>query len=163
MHPEDAGLQQEFVVSLSENSRYMRFFSGIKELPPYMLEKLTNLLFPFSYALMATNADKGAEQQIGVARYAPTEVAGVAEFAVVVADDWQGYGIASQLMRGLITAAAAGGIDRLEGLVLRENEPMLALMHNMGFVEAPEDSQEPSAVLLVKDLPHNNVPHNSDE
>jgi CheY-like chemotaxis protein/GNAT superfamily N-acetyltransferase len=154
VHPEDAGLQQEFIVALSENSRYMRFFSGIKELPPSMLEKLTNLLFPSSYALMATICDGEDERQIGVARYAPTETPGAAEFAVVVADEWQGFGIASQLLRGIITAAAAGGIDRLEGLVLRENAPMLKLMLNMGFVESPGESPEPSAVLVAKELPH---------
>ena len=154
MHPEDADLQQEFIVALSENSRYMRFFSGIKKLPPSMLEKLTNLLFPSSYALMATICDGEDERQIGVARYAPTETPGAVEFAVVVADEWQGFGIASQLLRGIITAAAAGGVNRLEGLVLKENAPMLKLMLNMGFVASPGESSEPSAVLVAKVLPH---------
>lgn len=150
MHPEDAQLEQEFVKSLSERSRYLRFFSGIRELPPSLLKMLMTIVFPISFALIATIAEGEGECQIGEARYAPTETAGTAEFALVVADAWQGHGIGSRLLQGIITAAVAGGADRLEGLVLKENLPMIKLAQKMGFVEAPGHSPEPSALLFVK-------------
>lgn len=159
MHPEDGGQYQDFVRALSERSRYLRFFSGIKELPPYMLKTLTHPDFPLSYALIAVVADGEDEIEVGVGRYAPTEKHGTAEFAVVVADDWQGLGIASQLLRGVITAAAAGGIERLVGLVLRENIPMLSLVQGMGFTESPDDNPEPGAVLVVRELQESTGPN----
>lgn len=152
MHPEDARIEQEFVTGLSDESRYLRFFSGIKELPAYMLEQLTNPEFPISYALIATITQGDSEREIGVARYAPTEEDGTAEFAVTVADQWHGHGIASQLMRGVIAAAAIGGIDRLEGVVLKENASMLGLAQSLGFSKAPSSGAGPSVVKVVKEL-----------
>jgi RimJ/RimL family protein N-acetyltransferase len=152
MQPEDADLEQAFVTSLSDRSRYLRFFSGLRKLPPYMLLQLTHPEFPLSYAVIATTDVAGREQQIGVARYAPTEDETVAEFAVVVSDEWQGHGIGSELLQLVITAAAVGGLHRLEGLILRENSAMRALAKKLGFVEVPDGSVEASAILVAKDL-----------
>ncbi len=151
MRPEDAAMEQAFVSSLSDRSRYLRFFSGLTRLPPFMLEELTNPRFPASYALIATIRADAGEKQIGVARYAPTEDAGSAEFAVVVADEWQGRGIASQLMRGITVAASVAGLTQLEGVVLAENLPMLALAAHLGFSRAP-DPDDPALVRVVKSL-----------
>tara|TARA_R110000823_G_scaffold27609_8_gene80361 strand:- start:20515 stop:21471 length:957 start_codon:yes stop_codon:yes gene_type:complete len=150
--PEDAGIEQQFVTALSERSRYLRFFSGLRTLPPFMLRRLVSTQFPASYALIATVADGDSERQIGVARYAPTEDEGVAEFAVVVADEWQGRGIASQLLRYIIAAATVAGLDTLEGLVLRENRGMLRLARKLGFDELPESGEGQSLVKVVKKL-----------
>lgn len=154
MHPEDAEIEQTFVKSLSDRSRYLRFFSGLTELPGYVLKAFTHPDFPISYAVIATIPEGDGERQIGVARYAPTETAGAAEFAVVVADDWQGRGVASQLMHLIITAAAVGGVARLEGLILKENVAMLALAKKLGFTESSASGHGagPSAVLMVKSL-----------
>ncbi|MEH6593411.1 MAG: GNAT family N-acetyltransferase [Halioglobus sp.] len=151
-HPEDAELQQSFVSALSDRSRYMRFFSGVKKLPPHVLRVFTSPLFPVSYAVVAIVSDGVQERQIGVARWAPTGTEGIAEFAVVVADDCQGQGIASRLMRVLITAATVGGLQRLEGLILKENAPMLAMVKKMGFTISPDHDAGPSIALYVKDL-----------
>jgi FixJ family two-component response regulator/N-acetylglutamate synthase-like GNAT family acetyltransferase len=133
MRLKDAEIEQAFVRSLSERSRYLRFFSAIKELSPYMLEKLTTAVFPENYALIATTVINEQEQQVGVARYAATDEAGVAEFAVVVADAWQGLGIASYLLQGVVSAAAAAGLKRIEGMVMKENLAMLNLAQEHGF------------------------------
>ena len=152
MRPEDAEIEQNFVTGLSERSRHLRFFSGIKQLTPFILNELTHPSFPLSYALIATTLVEGREQQIAVGRYAPTGTEGVAEFAVVVADDWHGHGIASELMRFVITAAAVGGIKSLEGLVLRENTAMLALARKLDFEELGSDENDPTIVRVVKYL-----------
>ena len=151
MRPEDAEIEQEFVRGLSDTSRYMRFFSGLRELPPDVLKEFTNPRYPLSYALIATIDDAGRERQIGVARYAPTEDPHTAEFAVVVADEWQRRGIASQLMHVLTAAAAVAGVRVLEGLVLRENHGMLALCSKLGFLPSGS-SGEPGAVRVAKEL-----------
>ncbi len=155
MEPGDAEIEQEFVRGLSDESRYMRFFSSLRELPPDLLKEFTNPHYPLSYALIATVEERrdGAprERQIGVARYVPTEDPDTAEFAVVVADDWQRRGIASQLMRVLIAAAAVAGVRTLVGLVLRDNPGMLDLCAKLGFEPAGR-SGDPGVVRLAKEL-----------
>jgi DNA-binding response OmpR family regulator len=151
-HPQDAELQQAFIIALSDKSRYMRFFSGLEKLPEHVLKEFTTPSFPISYAVVAIISDGGEERQIGVARWAPTGTEGIAEFAVVVADDCQGQGIASKLMRVLITAATVGGLQRLEGLILKENVPMLKMVKKMGFNASSNHEAGPSIALYVKDL-----------
>jgi len=152
IRPDDIEIERKFVIDLSDRSRYMRFFSGLKKLPDHLLRQLTDPQFPISYALIATIQIAGEENQIGVARYAPTDARDVAEFAVVIADDWQGHGIATELLRGIVTAATVAGIRRLEGLILRENVPMLRLARALGFATTSIDSADLSIVTVVKEL-----------
>jgi DNA-binding response OmpR family regulator len=133
IQPKDSTLEQAFVQGLSVQSSQLRFFSARKELSPDMLERFTNPDYPRSYALIATVMECGRERQVGVARYMPTSVNEVADFAVVVADKWQGLGLATHLLSGLTTAAAVAGITRLEGLVLSDNNAMLKLVEKLGF------------------------------
>jgi GNAT superfamily N-acetyltransferase len=58
-----------------------------------------------------------------------------AEFAVVVADDWQGRGLGTTLLRYLAARARAEGIEHFTGLVLAENEPMLHMLEQLGDIE----------------------------
>ncbi|MEH6584135.1 MAG: GNAT family N-acetyltransferase [Halioglobus sp.] len=151
-HPQDAELQQAFIKALSDKSRYMRFFSGVKKLPEHVLKEFTTPRFPISFAVVAIISDGEEERQIGVARWAPTGTEGIAEFAVVVADDCQGHGIAGRLMRLLITAATMGRLQRLEGLILKENVPMLKMVKKMGFNACSNHDAGPTIALYVKDL-----------
>lgn len=152
MHPDDAKMEQEFVVNLSDKSRYLRFFAGLKKLSSAVLKEFTSPDYPASYAVIATIDEAGEERQIGVARYSPTGVEDVVEFAVVVADEWHGLGVASKLMQLVTTAAIIGGISRLEGLVLKENTAMLAMAKEMGFSVDMEHDAGHSVVHIVKDL-----------
>lgn len=151
MSPDDAALEQAFVQRLSPNSRYMRFFSLIKQLSPEMLEQFTNPEYPRTYALIATVSNAGQEQQIGEARFEPYGTSRVVEFAVVVADEWQGVGLGGRLMHGLIATAAVAGVRRLEGQVLRKNFGMLKLMEALRFSFSPLDD-DPTIVRAIKDL-----------
>lgn len=151
MQPEDVEIEQAFVRGLSARSRYLRFFSGLNELPPALLYQLTHPEYPESYAVIATVNEADGEKQIGVARYSPTAEPGTVEFAVVISDEWQGYGIARHLLTTVIAAAVMAGLKRIEGLVLRENRRMLSLARDLGFVQV-KANDDISAVRIVKDL-----------
>ena len=151
MRPEDADIEQAFVRGLSKRSRYLRFFSGIRELTPSMLDKLTHPEYPDSYALIATVFEDDREKQIGVARYAPSEESDAAEFAVVVDDAWQGLGLATHLLQAIISAAAIAGISRIEGFVLKENTAMLRLADSQGF-RMTANKGDASVTRIEKDL-----------
>lgn len=131
--PQDAEREQAFVRGLSPESRYFRFLNTMRELPPRMLEEFTHPDPAREVALVALTGDQPAQQQIGVARYMKGADGRSAEFALVVADAWQGKGLGSLLMRELICAARTAGVRQLEGWVLASNHPMLKLMQALGF------------------------------
>lgn len=149
--PDDADREQAFVRGLSERSKNLRFFSGMKQLSPKLLQQFTHPSFPGDYALIATSLDAGSERQIGVARYLPAGTPGLAEFAVVVADDWQGFGIATRLMHGIICVAAVAGVERLDGIVLRDNSRMLKLARKLGFTTL-SSGDDPGTVRVTRYL-----------
>lgn len=151
IRPDDASIEQDFVRSLSTRSRTLRFFSPIRELSATALEKFTHTDFPNEMALVATVDQNGSEREIGVARYAPSTGSAQVEFAVVVADDWQGKGIATELLRHLFSIALEVGINSIEGFILRDNIPMLRLAREFGF-RIQLDKEDPSIANAFKDI-----------
>ena len=140
--PEDAQREQAFVQALSLESRYFRFMSTLRELSPETLYRFTHPDFDREVALVALCEEAGGVRQIGVARCIVQGEARSAEFAIVVADDWQTRGVGNRLMCELMRAARAAGITRIWGDVLASNHRMLALMHALGFdiASVPEDA-----------------------
>ncbi|TAN86580.1 MAG: GNAT family N-acetyltransferase, partial [Gallionella sp.] len=142
IRPEDAGLVQEFVRGLSEESKYFRFMSSMHELTETMLVRFTQIDYSREMALIAVAADQGKETELGVARYAINPDGGSCEFALVVADDFQGKGLGQKLMVALMEAARSKGLKTIEGEVLGSNHNMLKLMDRIGFtIKASEDDQ----------------------
>jgi acetyltransferase len=131
----DAPAIQALVRSLRPHTRYLRFFNGVQELSPAWLERFTRADPEGDFSLVAIAPGTGAI--VAMAQYAvdpavdPSSTR--ADVAVVVADDWQGAGIGTQLLRRLLSIASAAGIERLEAEVLAENRTMLALLNAMGF------------------------------
>ncbi|HTS52454.1 MAG TPA: GNAT family N-acetyltransferase [Burkholderiales bacterium] len=139
--PEDAEREQAFVRALSPESRYFRFMSALRELPADMLYRFTHPDFQRELALVALTGEGAATRQIGVARCVADADRTSAEFAVVVADEWQNRGVGTRLLCELMRAARAAGLRRIWGDILASNHRMLALMASLGFElqSAPDD------------------------
>ena len=151
IRPEDAVLEQRFVAGLSEESRYFRFFYRLHELTPQMLARFTQVDYDREMALVALAPDADAEggrSFVAVARYIANPDGESAEFAIVVADAWQGRGIARKLMERLIACARKRRLARLEGAVLRANPTMLRFVAAMGFTMA-DDPDDPDQVIVT--------------
>ena len=146
MEPTDRDREQAFIHNLSSQSKRFRFFTAIKDLSPRMLDRLTHVDYPRELALVATIGRDDAEQQIGVARYAPGSTADCVEFAVVVADEWHGRGIGGNLLHCLFAEAEKAGATEMEGFVLRTNSEMLQLAKELGF----DVSQYPGDAKVVQ-------------
>jgi acetyltransferase len=131
IRPEDAELEQRFFHSLSERSRYQRFMQHMHDLPPYLLARFTQLDYDRELALVAVHAGSF----IAVGRYAPNPDGETAEFALVVADAWQGKGLGRALLERLCDAARAAGYRSLSGEILNANHAMLDLARRLGFIE----------------------------
>lgn len=147
VRPEDAGRVQSFVRALSPQSRRSRFFSGLSELGPYMLRRLTQPVPPNEFGLLALVGSPGARSVVGMAHSA-LEEANSAELAIVVADAWQRRGLGTRLLRAL--SHHASGVAALRGIVLADNRAMLALARRLGF--RVQGNPEPGVVQVEKSL-----------
>jgi acetyltransferase len=152
MQPGDRDIEHRFVRELSPMSRYYRFHSTLRELTPSMLERFTHVNYPDDMALIATVPEGNGEREIGVARYARYPDTERAEIAVVVADDWQGKGIATRLLLDLRGLAHAAGIRHLEANVMSGNKRMLTLARTLGFSIRPTAAGAGQEVELGKDI-----------
>ena len=147
IRPEDAEPLQTFIRGLSDESRYMRFVSMLRELTPRMLARYTRIDYHRELALVATVQESNpelrgrlSERIIGFAHYLRNPDGRGAEYALVVGDEWQRCGLGSQLMQVLIEAAQEQGLTYIDGLVLGSNKPMLGLMSYLGFrIDADKD------------------------
>ena len=75
-----------------------------------------------------------AGRLIGEARYATADPADrTADFAITVADEWQGRGIGTRLASRVIRAARANGMTRLTAMTLEENSAARRLLMRLGF------------------------------
>jgi len=145
--PEDETLEAAFVNGLSQNSRYQRFLNQVKELPPRLLARFTHIDYDRELALVALAPESG--EFIGVARYAPNDDGSSAEFALTVADAWQGRGLGHVLLVKLVASARAAGYKALDGTILADNRAMLDLAQHLGFVRTGRDGDTVSVACKL--------------
>ena len=131
----DADDLQAAFQRLSMESIYLRFLSFKKELSDEEAHQLTTLDYTTRMAFVATCMENDKEIVMGVARYALLDTGhpGLAEAAVVVADEFQGRGIGKMLLRRLVTYARARGIHFLRGNLQIGNDRMLTLVQRSGL------------------------------
>jgi acetyltransferase len=151
IRPEDATAEIAFVASLSDESRYLRFMHHLHELTPQMLARFTQVDYDRELALVALGGKPRDEKIVGVARYVANPDRESAEFAIVVADAWQGRGLGRALMQKLIASAKRRGFCRLVGAILGINASMQKLVGALGF-RLRTDPDDPEQVTAELDL-----------
>jgi RimJ/RimL family protein N-acetyltransferase len=135
---------------LSPESRYRRFLSPWDHLTAAQLRYLTEIDHHDHEALVAIDPRGG--EGVGVARYVrDPERPDTAEVAVAVADDWQGQGVGTDLLRRLADRARDEGIARFTALVLADNTAVRHLLGDLGEVRVVDEAQ--GAMELVVVLP----------
>ena len=150
--PQDFKLQQEFFRSLSARARYCRFMASFNELPDAVAERLAKIDYSSHLALLAEVFDDRSETMIGEGRYViDKRDSATCEFALSIADNWQGCGIGRALLTQLEREAAACGIRRMLADTLYDNKAMLGLAIRSGYALSanPEDAR---LVKLQKSL-----------
>ncbi len=117
---------------LSPESRYARFLAAKPNLSSAEVEYLVDVDPANHVALVATVA-REPERIVGVARFVrlPDDPR-VAEFAVVIGDEWQGQGLAGELLGRLARQAPAYGIERVRATMLADNQRAHRLLNGLG-------------------------------
>jgi acetyl coenzyme A synthetase (ADP forming)-like protein len=122
--PEDQPRLRAFLASLSQQSRWFRYFSAGVNLD----RAARSAAAPEGLSLLAVRGPE--DEVIGHGTYVGADPA---EVAFAVADDWHGHGIATILLAHLAHAASAAGIETFTATVLPENRRMLDVFHDSGF------------------------------
>lgn len=156
IRPEDEPLLVRFHRALSEDSVYFRYFSPVKLDQRITHERLTRICFIDYDREMAFVAERkgapGTEPEIlGVGRLIKSHGLNEAEFAVIVADQFQNSGLGTQLLRRLIRFARDEKLNRVTGCILPENVTMLHVAKKLGFRALA--LKEDRLVMVILELP----------
>lgn len=121
---------------LSQESRYLRFFKNMPELPSSLTRKLLMTDDNRHVAIGARCVDHANVTRspiVGVARYVcSTEDVTRAEVAVAVVDDLQNQGLGKLLLGHIAEIAERRGVQRFTAVVLPGNQPMYRIMSSFG-------------------------------
>ena len=143
---DDIGRFYRFWPRLSRETVYRRFHAPVHRLPAETVRRLVEVDHDLREAVVA---EFGGEV-VGVARYdrSPADPS-TAEFAIVVEDAWQGFGLGRQLLGELASLAAARGVRELTATVQPDNDRVLALIRRV----LPDSTVTPDDdVLAVRSL-----------
>ena len=116
----------------------------LPSLPPQMLARFTQLDYDRELALVALLDG----EFIAVGRYAPNADGDTAEFALAVADAWQGKGLGRLLLERLREEARKAGYRALYGTILQANHDMLDLAARLGFKK--ESGEGPDVTVVSR-------------
>jgi acetyltransferase len=149
LRPDDVGIEREFVTGLSDETRYSRLLGGAIKVTDEYIRRLTHLDWSREVALAAITMLGDAETIIGVARYVIDDSGEACEFAIVIADAWQGRGIGRRMLLKLASVARLRGLRRMYGEILSTNHAMLGMVRKLGFALArhPGDASIVRATL----------------
>jgi len=160
IRPDDADMLQQLVRGLSSESRYFRFFSAASELQPQLLSRLTLIDYDSAMGLVAVYKVRqfdaegepiDTERIIGESRYTTNPNKQSCEFALVVANDFNGKGVGTRLMMSIMEEARDKGLSEIQGVVMANNPGMLKLMRKLEFSIKP-DEDDPACKLVAHAL-----------
>ncbi len=153
VRPEDEPLIHAYFAMLDREDVRMRFFAPMGRLPHNLAARLTQIDYDRQMAFVAFGKDaEGRDDGWGVVRISADPDNRRAEYAVTVRSDLKGTGLGYVLMQTIIDYARKRGIGEIFGVVLRENERMLAICRELGFAlrGVPEDPSLVEVVLALQ-------------
>ncbi len=146
IRPEDEDLLTAFHATLSDESVHFRYFGQLSLRTRIAHDRLVRICFADynrEIAIVAEHGEGAALKLIGVGRLNRRHGRNEAEFAVVVADDWQGHGVGTHLLETLVQIARVEKLGRVTGTILADNHGMLRLCRRVGCrVQRDLDSAE---------------------
>jgi acetyltransferase len=137
IRPEDEPLLSRFHETLSERTVYLRYLEHLKLDQRTSHQRLARICFidyDREVVLVAEREDeKGQRAIVAVGRLNRTRSRDQAEFALLVADAYQGRGLGLAMLKRLLEIARPEGIRRVTAEIAHENGPMQAVCRKLGF------------------------------
>jgi RimJ/RimL family protein N-acetyltransferase len=154
IRPDDTPRLRAFHAHLSSDTILWRYLHYVPALSVSDADHITHVDYTNRMALLATVCQDDQERIVAVGSYdriGPDS----AEIAFVVADDWQGRGIATTLLARLAAYARAQGFTTLVALTLSTNRRMLHVLRSSGYPSTVrfEDVEDVEVRLDISEPP----------
>jgi acetyltransferase len=105
-----------------------------------LMTRFTQIDYDREMAVIALiEKEPGQQEMIGVVRIIADPWGQSAEYAILIADEWQGQGLGGQMTDYIIHLAREMGLQHIYATVLASNQGMLALFERKGFTIKRED------------------------
>jgi len=138
IRPEDEPLMVRFHGRLSERSVYLRYFHLLNLDDRVAHERLTRTCFidydrEMALVVERANPETAEREILAIGRVTKSHYANEGEFALLIADGFQGHGLGTELLRELVKIGRAEGLDRMVAEMLPENDHMIRIARQLGF------------------------------
>ncbi|MBF7958327.1 bifunctional acetate--CoA ligase family protein/GNAT family N-acetyltransferase [Rahnella victoriana] len=131
--PEDEPLLKAFILKVTKEDLYYRYFSEINEFTHEDLANMTQIDYDREMAFVAIRTVNNENEIIGVTRAVSDPDNIDAEFSVLVRSDLKGLGLGRRLLDKMIHYAAEHGLQRLTGITMPNNRGMITLARKLEF------------------------------
>jgi acetyltransferase len=149
--PGDEPLMVQFHKTLSDESVHQRYFGQIELSQRIAHRRLARVCFNetgHEIALVADHRRRIGHEIIGVGRLSILEGGGVAEFAIVISDAWQGFGLGAHFLKRLVQIGREQKLKRVIGHILTDNLAMRRICGKAGFTLRREAGEWLAEILL---------------
>lgn len=129
LHPSDQDEIERGIMELSDRSRYLRFFSSFKTVPPSVIERLSAVdgINHIAWGVVDMDADDHPGIAAAHAIRDPEDPSS-GEFAIAVLDDYHGKGVSRVLIAALFSDCIRKGLRTMDIAVMRENKKAARLV-----------------------------------
>jgi acyl-CoA hydrolase/GNAT superfamily N-acetyltransferase len=118
---------------LSDEDTFRRFMAYRSPEAHDEMQKLVDVDYDKSMALLVTATSGEAEETVAMARYDADALGSLCEIVVIVRDDWTNRGVATLLVRRMARIAFERGYLGFTGTFPAENRAMLEVFHKSGL------------------------------
>jgi acetyltransferase len=150
IRPEDEPMETQMIENLSSETLYFRFFGYVPRVNHDFLTRFTHIDYDREMAIVAEIDDKGQKKMIGVVRIIADAWGESAEYAIVVADAWQGLELGSNMTDYILEVARDKGIQKVYASMLATNKRMIRMFEKRGFKISREDFETYRAELELE-------------
>ncbi len=133
IRPADEPLWHDLLSRCSEQTLYNRFRYLFQEATHEMASRFCFIDYDREIALVSEAQRDGRHELLGVGRLVADPDHVTAEYAVLVADAWQGRGLGKLLTETCLTIAAGWGLKSVYGETATDNARMIHLFRWAGF------------------------------
>jgi acyl-CoA hydrolase/RimJ/RimL family protein N-acetyltransferase len=126
--PSDVDDMRRLFYRFSDQSIFYRYFSHVQIMPYARMEEYVNVDYDRIMSIVGVIEEKGVERIIAEGRYARPLYGNYAEVSFIVDETFHNKGIATFILRTLITIAKEHGIEGFSAQILPTNWAMIKVM-----------------------------------
>jgi acetyltransferase len=130
------------VDACSRESLWFRFRRIFRETTHEMASRFCFIDYDRELAIVAEIEEEGQPKLVGVGRLVAGADQGDAEYAVLVADDWQDQRLGSLLTDFCLEIAEQWGVERVWAETSIDNPHMISIFEDRGFIFGEADRDE---------------------